>query len=111
MRKSSESTENYEPRIPPGFLIGMVVPIIAAIPPWTGRYCYINHGGDCIQVDAFELFFWAPFFTSLALLLIGRPLSKRGRNGLLMSTKVSVPLSLIYAVITHFMFLVALGSI
>ena len=101
----------YEPTIPPGFLIGIMIPIIAAIPPWTGRYCYISFSGDCIEVDAFELFFWAPFFTSLALLLIGRPLSKQGRNGLLMSTKITVPLSLIYAVLTHFLFLVALGSI
>ena len=103
--------ENYEPKIPLGFLIGIAVPIIAAIPPWTGRYCYLTFSGDCIQVDAFELFFWAPFFTSLALLLIGRPLSARGRNGLLMSTKITLPLCLVYALVTHFMFLVALGSI
>ena len=111
MHKSSKSVENYEPKIPLGFLIGIVVPIIAAIPPWTGRYCYLNFSGDCIQVDAFALFYWAPFFTSLALLLIGRPLSARGRNGLLMSTKITLPLCLVYALVTHFMFLVALGSI
>ncbi len=101
----------YEPKTPPGFLIGLMIPIIAAIPPWTGRYCYINFSGNCIQVDAFELFFWAPFFTSLALLLIGLTLSKHGRNGLLMSTKITIPLTLIYGVLTHSMFLVALGSI
>ena len=95
----------------PGFLIGMVIPVISAVPPWTGRYCYINFHGDCIEVDAFALFFWAPFFTSLALLLIGLTLSDRGHNGLLMSTKITIPLTLIYGVLTHSMFLVALGSI
>ena len=105
--------EKYEsePKISIGFLLGLVVPVIVAIPPWTGRYCYINHGGDCIEVDAFALFFWVPFFTSLALLLIGRPLSARGHKGLLMSTKITLPLCLVYAVLAHFLFLVALGSI
>ena len=101
----------YEPKAPTGLLIGILIPIIAAIPPWTGRYCYINFSGNCIQVDAFELFFWAPFFTTLALWLIGRALSNRGQNGLLMSTKITIPLTLIYGVLTHCVFLVALGSI
>jgi len=47
----------------------------------------------------------------VALWLIGRALSDRGQNGLLMSTKITIPLTLIYGVLTHCMFLVALGSI
>ena len=101
----------YEPKTPTGLLIGILIPIIAAIPPWTGRYCYINFSGNCIQVNAYELFFWAPFFTSLALLLIGRVLSKKGHSGLLTSTKITLPTSLVYAVLAHVMFLIALGSI
>ena len=101
----------YGLKTPPGLLIGILIPIFAAIPPWTGRYCYINFSGNCIQVNAYELFFWAPFFTSLALLLIGRVLSKKGHSGLLTSTKITLPTSLVYAVLAHVMFLIALGSI
>ncbi len=103
--------EKHELRKLAGFLVGIMAPIIAAIPPWTGRYCYINFDSDCIKVDAFELFFWAPFFTSLAVLLLGRAFSQKGRSGLLTITKITLPLSLVYAVLTHFLFLVALGSI
>ena len=46
----------YEPKTPIGLLIGMLIPIIAAIPPWTGRYCYINFTGyrdNFITIESF----------------------------------------------------------
>ncbi|MBB79756.1 MAG: hypothetical protein CMN02_01930 [Roseibacillus sp.] len=102
---------NYEPKTPGGFLIGILIPAIVAIPPWTGRYCYINFSGNCIKVDAFALFFWAPLCAAVAIWLIGHGLSIRGHNGLLKSTKITIPLTLVYGVLTHWLFLVGLGSI